>query len=379
MDPVESETIYKHKTARQSIDSIQWSRGLAAIGVFLFHLDISTTEKFGHTWWSGWFLGGSTGVEFFFIISGFIILHTHRTDVGQPRQLTSFISKRFIRLYPIYWFVAVPLGLVLLLGASSHVSRTLTGSDVILDLLLIPREGARTLQPAWTLQHELVFYLIFSALICNAAVGLLVFASWQCACLATLVFDLIPVGYQNMQPLARFFGHENFGFLIGMLIALAYRRYGRDHAALFRNTGVLGAAGLVLAFALRGCSGRAIFPNAAAEALLFFVLYAMLMLGLLIVRGTRFPILGKALGVLGSASYVLYLVHEPIISIAVKIAQSPILAGRVTGSTVAITAFVAGVSVAIGVHRLVEQPLLAFLRNAAFGHPPVSKMAGQAL
>lgn len=157
MDPVESETIYKHKTARQSIDSIQWSRGLAAIGVFLFHLDISTTEKFGHTWWSGWFLGGSTGVEFFFVISGFIILHTHRTDIGQPRQLTSFISKRFIRLYPIYWFVAVPLGLVLLLGASSHVSRTLTGSDVILDLLLIPREGARTLQPAWTLQHELVF------------------------------------------------------------------------------------------------------------------------------------------------------------------------------------------------------------------------------
>ncbi|MGU3362796.1 acyltransferase family protein [Methylobacterium sp. M6A4_1b] len=364
--------------ARRNIDSIQWARGIAALGVFLFHLDMSITEKFGSTWWSGWFFGGATGVEFFFILSGFIILHTHLQDIGRPDRFSSFITKRFIRLYPIYWLCVLPLGIALLAGAGANGHRDLTVIQFITDLLLIPREGVRVLQPAWTLQHELVFYIVFSAMIFHARLGLLAFVLWQVACLATLIFDFIPVGYQNMQPLARFLGHENFGFAIGMLIAWIYREYGRGQAMLFRLIGAIGAVGVGVALWLRGVSGVVILPNAAAEALLFFALYAMVMIGLLTVRVAGPSRVGASLGILGSASYVLYLIHEPIISASIKLAQSPILAGRATGLVVGLAILLVGISASIAVHKLIEQPLLALLRNAAFGRRPASGMAAQA-
>ncbi|KQP37622.1 hypothetical protein ASF49_21990 [Methylobacterium sp. Leaf104] len=363
--------------ARRSIDSIQWARGIAALGVFLFHLDMSITEKFGRTWCSGWFFGGATGVEFFFILSGFIILHTHLQDIGRPDRFSSFVTKRFIRLYPIYWLCVLPLGLALLAGAGANGHRDLTVVQFVMDLLLIPREGVRVLQPAWTLQHELVFYIAFSAMIFHARLGLLALVLWQVACLATLIFDLIPVGYQNMQPLARFLGHENFGFAIGMLVAWIYRKYGHGQAMLFRLIGAAGAVGVGVALWLRGASGVVILPNAAAEALLFFALYAMVMIGLLTVRVAGPSRVGASLGLLGSASYVLYLIHEPIISASIKLAQSPILAGRAMGLVVGLVILLVGISASIAVHKLIEQPLLVLLRNAAFGRRPASGMAAQ--
>ncbi|MBE2288046.1 MAG: acyltransferase, partial [Chitinophagaceae bacterium] len=61
-------------------------RGIAAIMVVLFHYSILQV--------------GTTGVDLFFIISGFVIL----MSVSKVNSGIEFVINRISRLYPTYWF-----------------------------------------------------------------------------------------------------------------------------------------------------------------------------------------------------------------------------------------------------------------------------------
>jgi peptidoglycan/LPS O-acetylase OafA/YrhL len=68
-------------------------RGIAALLVVLFHFTLGRKEsQYG-------FRFGSTGVDLFFIISGFVILLT----IEKTKSAKEFIINRFSRLYPTYW------------------------------------------------------------------------------------------------------------------------------------------------------------------------------------------------------------------------------------------------------------------------------------
>lgn len=66
-------------------------RGLAAIMVVLFHLFLNSGYSF--------FNFGVTGVNLFFLISGFVIFLT----LSKITNWQSFVISRFTRLYPTYW------------------------------------------------------------------------------------------------------------------------------------------------------------------------------------------------------------------------------------------------------------------------------------
>jgi exopolysaccharide production protein ExoZ len=87
--------------------SLQGTRALAALLVVLFHLGntIALGKYFGIEAFAIPFKFGSAGVEFFFVLSGFIIFAAHRNDISKPRRLTNYISKRVIRIYPTYWII----------------------------------------------------------------------------------------------------------------------------------------------------------------------------------------------------------------------------------------------------------------------------------
>ena len=77
--------------------SIQYLRGVAAIGVLIFHAADATGRSFR--------VGGS-GVDIFFVISGLIMW-----TIGARRPLTprEFLLRRVIRVVPLYWFVTLAL------------------------------------------------------------------------------------------------------------------------------------------------------------------------------------------------------------------------------------------------------------------------------
>ena len=88
-----------------SIQSVQVMRGLAAISVVAFHTSLIMAQpEYGglrsFEWITscGWF-----GVNFFFVLSGFIIFFAHAKDIGRPGRLTAYLWRRFSRVYPAYW------------------------------------------------------------------------------------------------------------------------------------------------------------------------------------------------------------------------------------------------------------------------------------
>jgi peptidoglycan/LPS O-acetylase OafA/YrhL len=86
---------------------MQAGRGIAALMVVIFHLNSGIFGKSKYYpdifWWV--FSGGHAGVEFFFVLSGFIIAYIHLDQIGKPALLWPFLRKRFIRIYPTYWVV----------------------------------------------------------------------------------------------------------------------------------------------------------------------------------------------------------------------------------------------------------------------------------
>src|SRR5258706_4991330 len=79
------------------IDLLDSFRFLAVMGVLLFHFTFLWKDKCPYgDYFGSFFRYGYLGVQFFFIISGFVISYTlEGTD-----SLSSFWKNRFIRLFP---------------------------------------------------------------------------------------------------------------------------------------------------------------------------------------------------------------------------------------------------------------------------------------
>lgn len=129
-------------TAYKRNEFLHLGRGLAALGVVFYHANIfSPTNSV--------FEFGRLGVQFFFFLSGFLMVHTH---MGRTFSLRVFISARATRIYPIY----LPIGIF---AALMYVA---IGRDFswLSTLTLLP--GRAALVTAWTLQREIFFYAIFA-------------------------------------------------------------------------------------------------------------------------------------------------------------------------------------------------------------------------
>jgi peptidoglycan/LPS O-acetylase OafA/YrhL len=83
------------------ITNIQLLRGVAALMVVVFHLVVKM-QPFGFDGSQVSFLQG--GVDIFFVISGFIMVHiSHERE----RSGGQFMADRIIRIVPIYWLLTL--------------------------------------------------------------------------------------------------------------------------------------------------------------------------------------------------------------------------------------------------------------------------------
>ena len=132
---------------RPTLHSVQMLRAVAAMLVVLFHLK-----------WSG---NGYTGVDLFFVISGFIM-----GTVGTSDRPSTFLLKRVIRIVPLYWLVTFAMcALSLIPGLMRNFDFTL--ADLLRSLLFIPYESQSgdiwpLVVPGWTLNFEMFFYALFA-------------------------------------------------------------------------------------------------------------------------------------------------------------------------------------------------------------------------
>jgi exopolysaccharide production protein ExoZ len=335
--------------------------------VVLFHLGtvISDVRFFGVRRFGRPFIWGDSGVPFFFVLSGFLIPWIHFADINRPAGLMAFVRKRLARIYPIYWIVfALAVFAAIWLPAPMALTFSYDGLTLLKGLLLLPQDpqlvdgiGAPVLVVAWSLQYEMCFYALVAASIVSrwlGATGLLLLCANFASCEANgCTF-----------PRTFFANHCILLFAMGFVVAVLIR--GTVRLPQARRVTMVAAA-LFVAFGLmESVLGHPVLR--IDRRLGYGTLSALLIWGLvqqdLDKPSTERRRPGERWWLeLGDASYVLYLVHLPLMVILCKTALW--LGLQRAGVLGAMTAYVAilpaCVAAAVALHRLLEKPLLRVL------------------
>lgn len=189
--------------------SIQAYRGIAVLLIVFFHGSRRVLDEYGVDPFFGIFNFGFSGVHLFFVLSGFIILTAHVKDIGVPKQISWYVKRRVIRIYPIYWVV------LFLLGGWKLISINMDIKDFCLNAFLFMADKKLVLPVSWTMHYELIFYVIFASLIFNKKLGITVIAVWVFAILLNWT-NYLPWGHSA----SAIFHHLNLLFIFGMLAAI---------------------------------------------------------------------------------------------------------------------------------------------------------------
>lgn len=291
---------------RTVFESLQVFRGIAAIAVVLHHGALSTDAFVGAVPSLSRYLQiGYLGVDFFFVLSGFIICHAHADDPTEAGAARAYIVKRLIRVFPGY----LPIALVLMLAYPLLPGLSASGGreySVASSLFLVPADAPPVLSVAWTLVHEMVFYTIFLANFFARRVFPLLMAVWASANFLALL-GYAPQGWMSylMSPL-------NLEFIFGMLAATAFKRGTGQHL----SPQTVAGAGLLTALA-----GVWMIGADAGDAcrVIFGLGMALLVLGAVRLDLRRSGRSSEWMLLLGSASYAIYLVHNPLLSLTQRV------------------------------------------------------------
>ena len=142
--------------------NVQALRGIAALLVVFSHLLIIERKYSPDQFLDTWMSFGQVGVDLFFVISGFIMVHVARNMQRGTKAALEFIFARITRVYPLYWLVSLAV-LILWLGRPDIVfSNFKTEPNIIKSFLLYPGSRDPLLAVGWTLIHEIGFYLVFA-------------------------------------------------------------------------------------------------------------------------------------------------------------------------------------------------------------------------
>ncbi|UUL77630.1 acyltransferase [Pseudarthrobacter sp. Fe7] len=253
-----------------------------------------------HLLWSG-----TEAVYVFFILSGFVLtLPFVGGSQLQPTWL-AYYAKRFIRIYLPVW-ASLAIALLLAWIAPRTGSPDLSGwllihdesPNVFSDGLLIG--GADALNsPLWSLQWEMLFSITLPLYV---ALALRIRNAWL-PCLLTL-FSLIALGTVTYLPAIVYM--SMFG--VGVLLALR-----RDSLEQFGRTLSRVKWGGLIASSLLLLSSRWLFPQLPTVICMACIGGALLVIAFIACP----PIAGagnhRLLQWLGTRSFSLYLVHEPIV------------------------------------------------------------------
>ncbi len=114
---------------------------------------------------------GQSGVDIFFVISGFIMVFISGEKFNKSGAPKDFLVRRIIRVVPTYWaYTFLVAFLLYFFPGLFNQGRDFDYTRVMASLFFIPWENSHGLiKPiygvGWTLNFEIYFYLIFSVLL----------------------------------------------------------------------------------------------------------------------------------------------------------------------------------------------------------------------
>jgi exopolysaccharide production protein ExoZ len=291
----------------KALAGVQYLRGIAAMMVAYYHVvgQLPSLSPYIEKYLLG-YPSLASGVDVFFVISGFIMLLT--TQKTTPAE---FIVRRIIRIVPLYWLLTIMiLGVDLWLPDLLRTTQVDVKS-VVLSLSFVPYQNAGhqgdvvpILVPGWSLNFEMFFYAIFAlVLFCTSLPRRVLINGVVFLALIVLHYSLLR---EHSPELAFLTNWRIAEFWLGMLIAQVYvnRAFVGRRAAPW--WAILTAAFAVLVFH----PTRSIFGHEEVDELLFTMLPAgLIVLSVAALEQLRVVPKMGFLVKLGDASYSIYLSH----------------------------------------------------------------------
>ncbi|WP_407155166.1 acyltransferase family protein [Bradyrhizobium sp. STM 3557] len=286
--------------------SVQALRAVAALSVVLCHFSQAQLILSGHgdDWIPLYSL--ASGVDLFFVISGFIMVHSSEKLFGSPGAPAIFFGRRLSRVVPPYWLAT----LIALAFAPSVTWASLAGSLFFVPYVSNPTYGQATplLGVGWTLNYEMMFYVMFAA-------TLMLPRKWALAAVGLALAIMAALGHfgfiDQPTPLRFWCDPIIIEFALGMAIAIAYRK-SIKLPALARTLLVLIAVTIIYGFQ-HHIGGGGMPSN---DRLLVWGLPTAMIFtaGVLGPWPSGHPSIQRAVVALGDASYSMYLIHPLVVT-----------------------------------------------------------------
>jgi exopolysaccharide production protein ExoZ len=319
------------------IVSIQYLRAIAAIYVVVFH----AAKKLGI---ENFFVdAGDSGVDLFFIISGFVITYTviNREYVDAK----SFLLRRVIRIVPLYWILTLFYSFLLLALPALFQTYQFNIWHTLTSLFFIPQDIKPVVYTGWTLIYEMYFYLLFGLLIIFFKKDapryiILIF-------LASYTIGLF-IDYSASPAIIVLTSELLLEFIIGIVFCYIYC----NGVRVSKTSGlVIVLLGFLLFFVLTD----------NARLLAYGVPWSIVFLG--IVFSPQWSIEKKSLLFLGNASYSIYLAHIfAIPAIHLLFLEHQKFSGL--GNTFLLTLYTSvGVLSGVFIYLIVERPVITRLKS----------------
>ena len=289
-------------------------RGVSALLVVLFHIPVLTSISV-----SPFVRNSFLFVDFFFVLSGFVITYAYDERVTERAGLAGFVVRRFGRLWPLHVFmlgcmIALELLKLLLTGSYGSGSQApFTGREsiplILSNLTLLQAARPEPLlswnTPSWSISAEFWAYLLF-ALVRNA------FGKYSTAVAALIALAScgIILGFSTRaMDVVAWLGFFRclFGFFTGHLLFRFYRSAPLTRWPAFRslrNVTLLEIGGVLAVILFVSGAGRT--ETAVLAPLLFAaVIYVFASEAGMISRLLR----TRAFDILGRLSYSVYMIH----------------------------------------------------------------------
>ncbi|TCV92865.1 peptidoglycan/LPS O-acetylase OafA/YrhL [Luteibacter rhizovicinus] len=336
------------------IYTLQYLRAIAAIMVVMSHIAFKSTVAGADVF--GGFRIGASGVDVFFVISGFVMAMIYwRTPHGIP-SAGDFWLKRFVRIFPMYWLVTTA-ALALYLLSPSLVNANSGPTSIWRSYTLIPTlqqsDITFLIGPGWSLSFELYFYTIFSLIFLIPArragltTALAIVLLLACGSLSGMF-----VTYLFTSPLL-------LEFAFGMLI---FAWFAKARGRLPVMAGLACLAGGIGGFALLNMPGAFVLSERWWQA---GIPAALLIVGALSLEPWAMARPSRLWLLLGDASYSLYLIHVFVLGAASRAFGLLQLRNYGPGVEIAFWCATLLATIAAGciAHRLIERPMTRWIAS----------------
>ncbi|MFB7089564.1 acyltransferase family protein [Streptomyces sp. NPDC056296] len=293
---------------------------------------------------------GCLGVQFFFVISGFVICMS-----SWGRSLGDFFRSRVARLYPAYWAA------LLLVGAASLVLPVvfapLRSDEFLMNFTMLqqPMGVPRVLGVCWTLWVEMRFYVLFALFVIWKGVTyrrVVIFCIlWSLAGVLARVADT-PLSDELVM-------RDHAPFFIGGLALYLIHRFGSD-LLLWGIVGMsflMGQRYSVTALWHPGMSGDFHRNPYVIQAIVFLTFAAVAVVALGWARWANW----RWLTVAGALTYPFYLIHEHLGWFVIRVLHRGFGMGPYATLAVSVACLLV---VAWLMHRFVEKPFGPRLKRA---------------